>query len=47
MDTRRRHKSRTRIGIGIGKKIKRLTLEGNTFEKMEQEIVDLRKSRRR
>ena len=43
VDTRRRHKSRTRIGIRIGKKIKRVTLDGNEFEKMEREIVDLRK----
>ena len=44
-DTRRRHRSRTRIGIRIGEKVKRVTIEGNTFEKMEQEVVD-RRSRR-
>lgn len=43
VDTRRRHKSRTRIGLRIGKKIKRLTLEGNEFEGMEEEVVDARK----
>ena len=41
-DTRRKAKSRTRIGLRIGEQIQRLCLEGNTFEGVEQDVVDLR-----
>jgi len=41
-DTRRRHKVRHRIGLRIGEKVERLTLEGNCFEGLDEEIVDLR-----
>mgnify|MGYP007112287795 FL=1 len=41
-DTRRKAKSRTRIGLRIGEEIQRLYLEGNTFEGLEQDVVDLR-----
>jgi len=43
VDTRRRHKVRNRIGMRIGEQVGSLTLEGNTFDKLEHEIVDLRK----
>ncbi len=42
VDTRRRHKSRKRIGLRIGTHIKNLRLENNTFERMEHDIVDQR-----
>ncbi|MBD3293728.1 MAG: hypothetical protein GF393_12450 [Armatimonadia bacterium] len=41
-DTRRKAKSRNRIGLRIAEGVERLTLDGNTFEKMEQDVVDLR-----
>ncbi|MGD9496405.1 MAG: right-handed parallel beta-helix repeat-containing protein [Armatimonadota bacterium] len=41
-DTRRRHRVRNRIGIRIGARIRRCTLEGNSFENLEQEVIDLR-----
>lgn len=43
-DTRRKHRIRNRIGIRIAKGIKDLSLEGNVFEKMEQDVVDLRET---
>ncbi len=39
VDTRRKHKSRKRIGIRVGKKIKRLSLENNEFEGMDEDVV--------
>ena len=39
-DTRRKAKSRNRIGLRIAKGIERLTLEGNTFEGVEQDVLD-------
>ena len=41
-DTRRKAKSRNRIGLRIAEGIERLTLDGNTFEWMEEDVVDLR-----
>lgn len=42
VDTRRKHRSRTRIGLRIGAGITRLTLDGNEFEGLNQDLVDLR-----
>jgi hypothetical protein len=42
VDTRRKHRSRTRIGLRIGAGITRLTLDGNEFEGLDQDLVDLR-----
>jgi len=41
-DTRRKSKTRRRIGLRIGPKIRKLTVEGCAFEGMEQDVVDLR-----
>jgi hypothetical protein len=43
VDTRRRHKSRRRIGLRIGPKIEKLTLAGNEFIGLDEDIVNLRK----
>ena len=41
-DTRRRSRIRKRIGLRIGPKIKSLKLQDNDFEKMDEDVVDLR-----
>ncbi|MBI3923346.1 MAG: right-handed parallel beta-helix repeat-containing protein [Armatimonadetes bacterium] len=41
-DTRRRSRSRHRVGLRVGEKARRLCLEGNTFEGLEEDIVYLR-----
>ena len=41
-DTRRKSRSRRRLGLRIGPGIRKLTLEDTCFEGLEEEIVDLR-----
>ncbi len=43
VDTRRKHKSRKRIGLRIGPDIKNLQVEGMEYVGLEKEIVDKRK----
>lgn len=42
VDTRRKAKSRQRIGLRVGKGITGLALSGNTFEGLEADVVDQR-----
>lgn len=42
LDTRRRSKSRRRIGLRIGRNIGNVVYEGNVFQGMDEEVVDLR-----
>ena len=42
LDSRRPGKSRRRIGLRVGKKIKNLVAERNTYQGLDEDVVDLR-----
>jgi len=42
VDTRRKHRSRVRIGLRIAEGAARLALDGNEFDGLDQDLVDLR-----